>query len=66
MIKVVVGSFLLLGFIVNAQEFQGKAEYFSKRIIKEKVEVLLNFVPFVRVDAIVHCLAFNRSLNDSD
>ena len=39
MIKVVVGSFLLLGFIVNAQEFQGKAEYFSKRIIKEKVEV---------------------------
>lgn len=39
MIKVVVGSFLFLGFIVNAQEFQGKAEYFSKRIIKEKVEV---------------------------
>ena len=39
MIKVVVGSFLLLGFFVNAQEFQGKAEYFSKRIIKEKVEV---------------------------
>ena len=36
MIKVVVGSFLLLGFIVNAQDFQGKAEYFSKRIIKEK------------------------------
>jgi len=39
MIKVVVGSFLLLGFFVKAQEFQGKAEYFSKRIIKEKVEV---------------------------
>ena len=37
MIKVVVGSFLLLGFFVNAQEFQGKAEYFSKRIIKEKI-----------------------------
>ena len=35
MIKVVVGSFLLLGFFVKAQEFQGKAEYFSKRIIKE-------------------------------
>ena len=39
MIKVVVGSFLLLGLFVKAQEFQGKAEYFSKRIIKEKVEV---------------------------
>jgi GLPGLI family protein len=39
MIKVVFGSFLLLGFFVKAQEFQGKAEYFSKRIIKEKVEV---------------------------
>jgi len=39
MIKVVVGSFLLLGFFVKAQEFQGKAEYFSKKIIKEKVEV---------------------------
>jgi len=39
MIKVVVSSFLLLGFFVKAQEFHGKAEYFSKRIIKEKVEV---------------------------
>jgi GLPGLI family protein len=39
MIKIVVSSFLLLGFFVKAQEFQGKAEYFSKRIIKEKVEV---------------------------
>jgi GLPGLI family protein len=37
MIKVVVGSFLLLGFIVKAQEFQGKAEYFSKRIQKMQV-----------------------------
>jgi GLPGLI family protein len=37
MIKVVVGSFLLLGFIVNAQDFQGKAEYFSKRIQKMQV-----------------------------
>ncbi|MCF8323260.1 MAG: GLPGLI family protein [Flavobacterium sp.] len=37
MIKVVVGSFLLLGFFVNAQEFQGKAEYFSKRIQKMQV-----------------------------
>jgi GLPGLI family protein len=37
MIKVVVGSFLLLGFIVNAQEFQGKADYFSKRIQKMQV-----------------------------
>lgn len=42
MIKVVVSSFLLLGLIVNAQEFQGKAEYFSKRIIKEKVEKLIS------------------------
>ena len=39
MIKVVVGSFLLLGFIVEAQEFQGKAEYFSKRVFSEKIEV---------------------------
>jgi len=37
MIKVVVGSFLLLGFFVKAQEFQGKAEYFSKRIQKMQV-----------------------------
>jgi GLPGLI family protein len=37
MIKVVVGSFLLLGLFVNAQEFQGKAEYFSKRIQKMQV-----------------------------
>ena len=41
MVKVVIVSFfLLLGFFVKAQEFQGKAEYFSKRIIKEKVEKL--------------------------
>ena len=40
MIKVVVSSFLLLGFFVKAQEFQGKAEYFSKRVFKEKVEKL--------------------------
>jgi GLPGLI family protein len=37
MIKVVVCSFLLLGFFVNAQEFHGKAEYFSKRIQKMQV-----------------------------
>jgi GLPGLI family protein len=42
MIKVVVGSFLLIGFFVKAQEFQGKADYFSKRIIKEKVEKLIS------------------------
>jgi GLPGLI family protein len=39
MIKVVVSSFLLLGFFVNAQEFQGKAEYFSKRVFTEKIEL---------------------------
>jgi GLPGLI family protein len=33
-------SFLLMGFLAKAQEFQGKAEYFSKRVIKEKVEKL--------------------------
>jgi GLPGLI family protein len=29
-----------MGFLAKAQEFQGKADYFSKRIIKEKVEKL--------------------------
>lgn len=33
-------SFLLMGFLAKAQEFQGKAEYFSKRVFKEKVEKL--------------------------
>jgi len=37
---VLVSSFLLMGFLAKAQEFQGKADYFSKRIIKEKVEKL--------------------------
>jgi GLPGLI family protein len=39
MIKVViVSSFLLVGIFAKAQEFQGKADYFSKRIISKKVE----------------------------
>ncbi|MGL2962239.1 GLPGLI family protein [Flavobacterium sp. RSB2_4_14] len=39
MIKsVLLSLFLLTGFFVNAQEFQGKAEYFSKRIQSKKVE----------------------------
>lgn len=33
---VALSLFLLLSFSLNAQEFQGKAEYFSKRIIKKK------------------------------
>ncbi|WP_396158475.1 GLPGLI family protein [Flavobacterium sp.] len=37
---VLVSSFLLMGFLAKAQDFQGKAEYFSKRVIKEKVEKL--------------------------
>lgn len=36
---VLISSFLLLGFLAKAQEFKGKAEYFSKRIVKEKIEV---------------------------
>ncbi len=35
---VLVSSFLLMGFLAKAQEFQGKAEYFSKRIAKKKTE----------------------------
>lgn len=36
MVKVVVAtSFLLIGFLAKAQDFQGKAEYFSKHIVKE-------------------------------
>ncbi|MFN3753212.1 GLPGLI family protein [Flavobacterium sp.] len=31
-------SFLLMGFLANAQDFLGKAEYFSKRIAKKKTE----------------------------
>ena len=31
--------FVFICFGLNAQDFQGKADYFSKRIIKEKVEV---------------------------
>ncbi len=31
-------SFLLVGFLAKAQYFQGKAEYFSKRIAKKKTE----------------------------
>jgi GLPGLI family protein len=37
---VLISSFLLMGFLAKAQDFQGKAEYFSKRVIKEKVEKL--------------------------
>ncbi len=36
---VLISSFLLMGFLAKAQEFKGKADYFSKRIVKEKVEV---------------------------
>ena len=32
----ITAAFLVLVFSVKAQEFQGKAEYFSKRIIKNK------------------------------
>lgn len=35
---VLITSFLLMGFLAKAQEFQGKAEYFSKRIVKKKTE----------------------------
>lgn len=35
----IIFSFLIMGFIANSQEFKGKADYFSKRIIKEKIEV---------------------------
>lgn len=35
---VLISSFLLMGFLAKAQEFQGKAEYFSKRIAKKKTE----------------------------
>lgn len=39
MTKVIfVASFLLLFFSAKAQDFQGKAEYFSKRIVKKKTE----------------------------
>lgn len=34
----IVSLALLIGFFVNAQEFQGKAEYFSKRVMKKKTE----------------------------
>jgi GLPGLI family protein len=33
---VLISSFLLMGFLAKAQEFQGKAEYFSKRTTKLK------------------------------
>jgi GLPGLI family protein len=36
---VLISSFLLMSFFAKAQEFKGKADYFSKRIVKEKVEV---------------------------
>ncbi|PZO29889.1 GLPGLI family protein [Flavobacterium macrobrachii] len=35
---VLISSFLLMGFLAKAQDFQGKAEYFSKRIMKKKSE----------------------------
>ena len=38
MIKVAVAtSFLLIGFLAKAQEFQGKAEYYSKRFFKNEI-----------------------------
>lgn len=36
---VLISLFFLLGFFVKAQEFQGKADYFSKRIFSKKIEV---------------------------
>ena len=39
MTKVVLISwFLLMGFLAKAQDFQGKAEYFSKMIYKNGIE----------------------------
>jgi len=39
MIKIVsISLFLLLGFLSKAQDFQGKAEYFSKRILNKNVD----------------------------
>ena len=35
---VLISSFLLMGFLAKAQEFQGKAEYFSKMIYKNGIE----------------------------
>lgn len=35
---ILITAFLLSGFLAKAQEFQGKAEYFSKRIPKKKTE----------------------------
>lgn len=35
---VLIASFLLMSFLAKAQEFQGKAEYFSKRIVKKRTE----------------------------
>ncbi|TDP58613.1 GLPGLI family protein [Flavobacterium dankookense] len=38
---VLISSFLLMGFLAKAQEFQGKAEYFSKRIMKKNAEKIV-------------------------
>jgi GLPGLI family protein len=38
--KIVFAFLLVTTSAINAQEFQGKAEYFSKRVFKEKVEKL--------------------------
>ncbi|RKS01558.1 GLPGLI family protein [Flavobacterium sp. 102] len=35
---ILISSFLLMSFLAKAQDFQGKAEYFSKRIAKKKTE----------------------------
>ena len=35
---VLISLFLVLGFLSKAQDFQGKAEYFSKRILNKNVE----------------------------
>ncbi len=35
---ILITSFLLTSFFANAQEFQGKAEYFSQRIVKKRAE----------------------------
>jgi GLPGLI family protein len=37
---VLISSFLLMGFLAKSQEFQGKAFYFSKRMLKQnKIEI---------------------------
>ena len=39
---ILIASLVLSGFVAKAQEFQGKAEYFSKRIPKKKTEKVVS------------------------